>query len=111
MFTITDDHETMKILGVSELRHLICHTNLGELTLMLRKGENQYTFVLDAVPVGTEQNKELTALFFTPKMANIPQVQKDSQITVSQVVVPQKSIDTLRKAVKGKQIKPVIKKK
>lgn len=60
----TKDNKVMKLLGLTEIRHLIAHTNKGELTMMLRKGEsvNEYRFVLDAVPLEDEQNANLKEL-------------------------------------------------
>lgn len=75
--TIQSDHTIMNILKVTELRHLIAHTNLGELTLMLRKGETEYRFILDAVPVSNEQNKELLTLYFPPKII-VPTIDKET---------------------------------
>ena len=48
---IEKDQELMKILKISEIRHLICQTNKGELALQLRFGEDKYTYVLDSVPI------------------------------------------------------------
>lgn len=60
----TKDNRIMKLLGVTELRHLVAHTNHGELTLMIRLGEDEasYRYVLDAVPVSDEVNGELKEL-------------------------------------------------
>lgn len=59
------DNRIMKLLEATEVRHLIAHTNKGELTLMLRKGETakDYRFVLDSVPLEDEKNDELKELF------------------------------------------------
>lgn len=59
------DNKIMKLLGTTEVRHLIAHTSKGELTLMLRKGEpsSSYRFVLDSVPLEDEQNDELKELY------------------------------------------------
>lgn len=53
------DTQLMRILKVSEIRHLIAHTNKGDLTLMLRFGEDKYNFLLDACPMDEETNDEL----------------------------------------------------
>lgn len=55
----------MKLLGITEIRHHVALTNHGELTLMLRLGEDEtgYRYVLDAVPVSDEVNAELKELF------------------------------------------------
>lgn len=60
----TKDNKVMKLLGLNEIRHLIAHTNKGELTIMLRKDESMhdYRFVLDAVPLDDEQNSALKEL-------------------------------------------------
>lgn len=76
MDRLKKDIEIMRLLKVTELRHMLAHTNVGDLTLLIRKGESEYTFCLDAVPVDKEQNKELMALYFPPKNI-VPQVNKD----------------------------------
>lgn len=58
-----NDNEIMRALNVSELRHHFAETNKGNLTAMIRFGENHYTFVLDAVPVEAEANKQLHKLY------------------------------------------------
>jgi len=67
--TITDlqatkDNKVMKLLGLKEVRHVIMHTNRGELTLMLNKDESakDYRYVLDSVPLEYEQNDALKEL-------------------------------------------------
>lgn len=59
------DNLAMKVLKVNELRHIICSTDKGDLSLMLRKGgtERDYRFILDAVPLDEAKNKELMQLF------------------------------------------------
>lgn len=59
------DNLVMTHLKLGEIRHIICHTDKGDLCLMLRKGGTgrDYKFVLDAVPVDEEKNKELMNLF------------------------------------------------
>lgn len=58
------DNKVMKLLGLTEIRHVIAHTNKGELTLMLHKGESaqNYRYVLDAVPTDDEVNDQLKEL-------------------------------------------------
>lgn len=58
------DNKIMKLLGVTEIRHRIALTNHGELTLMLRLGEDasSYHYVLDAVPLDEDKNSELKEL-------------------------------------------------
>jgi len=60
-----EDMEVIKVLNLNEIRHIIAYTDKGDLALMIRKGETerQYHFVLDAVPVGEAENKELTKVF------------------------------------------------
>lgn len=59
------DNLAMTSLKLEEIRHVIAHTDKGDLCLMLRKGGSgrDYKFVLDAVPVEEEKNKELMSLF------------------------------------------------
>lgn len=59
------DKEIMRVLKVDELRHIIAHTDKGDLSLMIRKDQNmgEYRFVLDAVPMEDEKNKKLMSLF------------------------------------------------
>lgn len=59
------DNMIMTLLGTSEIRHIIAHTNKGELSLMLPfKGTAEdYKFILDAVPLEAKDNKELIELF------------------------------------------------
>jgi hypothetical protein len=56
-----NDNELMKMLKVGEIRHVLAHTDKGDLCLMIRKGQlmGDYRFVLDAVPVSEEVNKYL----------------------------------------------------
>lgn len=72
---IKNDNEVMNVLKVSEIRHMLAHTNVGDLTLLIRKGETEYTFCLDAVPVDREQQVELIDLYF-PKPVIVPSVNK-----------------------------------
>lgn len=59
------DNKVMTDLKLNEIRHVIAHTDKGDLCLMLRKdgAAKDYRFVLDAVPMSDEQNKELLDLF------------------------------------------------
>ncbi len=59
------DNKIMFALKVTEIRHILARTNKGELDLMLKYGgtENNYTFVLDAVPFDAETNKQLMSAF------------------------------------------------
>lgn len=83
----TDD-KIIKILKVSELRHMLAHTNVGDLTVLIRKGEKEYTFCLDAVPVNKEQNKELKELYF-PNPFIVPHVNKPAMAAIA--IVEEKS--------------------
>lgn len=59
------DNRLMKLAKVDEIRHVLAHTNKGDLCLMLKKGEteHEYRFVLDAVPFETNVNRELLEIF------------------------------------------------
>lgn len=59
------DNQLMKLLKVSEIRHVICHTDKGDFCLTLVKGgaAKDYRFVLDAVPVEPKENKVLMGIF------------------------------------------------
>jgi|SRR6185312_8999564 len=59
MKTAKQDNEIMKILKVSEISRIICDTNMGTLKLRIRKGETNYQFLLDAVELPKDMNKEL----------------------------------------------------
>lgn len=86
VMTIKQDHKIMEILGVNEIRHLIAHTSKGELTFMLRQGGTEYQFVLDAVPVEKNANKELTDILFPQKQIEIPQVNKEPVIVMDSIL-------------------------
>lgn len=59
------DNKIMSLTKVNELRHIIAHTDKGDLCLLLKKGESErdYRFILDAVPYEDKENKELLELF------------------------------------------------
>lgn len=59
------DQAIMRIANVQEIRHVIAHTNKGDLCLMLCKGQSEkdYRFVLDAVPYDDQTNKDLMQMF------------------------------------------------
>lgn len=59
------DNQIMRLMKVETLSHVIATTNKGTLTLSLSKGgtENDYRFILDAVPYDDKTNKELLTLF------------------------------------------------
>ena len=57
----------MSILKVTEVSRYICNTNMGTLWLKLRKGTSEYIFVLDAVELDKNTNKELMQLLYPIK--------------------------------------------
>lgn len=59
------DNLIMRALKLSEISHTIAKTNKGDLNLKLtyEGTENDYKFVLDAVPLEEKSNKELLSLF------------------------------------------------
>lgn len=59
------DNAIMRITKVSEIRHVLAHTDKGDLCLMLPfKGtEYDYRFVLDSVPYDDKTNKKLLENF------------------------------------------------
>jgi hypothetical protein len=65
---IKNDVEIMKLLKITEIRHVLAHTNMGELCICLRKDEDKYFFTLDAVEVDKEVNEGLMKIFFPPKI-------------------------------------------
>lgn len=59
---IKKDTELMRILKVSELRHLIATTDKGQLFKVLRFGEDAYHYTLDAVPLDSEKTEAIIKL-------------------------------------------------
>jgi hypothetical protein len=59
------DNTIMSALKVSEIKHVIAHTDKGDLCLNLRfEGKDKdYKFTLDAVPFDDKDNKQLIGLF------------------------------------------------
>lgn len=59
------DNAIMKSLKISEIRHVVAFTSKGDLAIMLNFGEHEdmYQFVLDAVPVEKDINKQLLKLY------------------------------------------------
>ena len=80
-FNQKQDNKVMEILGTKEIRHAILSTDKGDLSLLIRKGETSYTFVLDAVPVSKETNTELMELLFPTPQPNIPTVNKSMDLS------------------------------
>lgn len=65
MFNSQRDNTIMSIAKVNQLRHVLAHTDKGDLTVGLNKGQTdlEYAFFLDAVPMSKEQNKDLITIF------------------------------------------------
>lgn len=57
------DNKIIEILKVTQIRHPLGWTDKGEFSLLLRKGEKEYTFMVDAIPVDAEQGKKLKKYF------------------------------------------------
>lgn len=64
MKTAKADAEIMSILKVNEISRVICDTNMGTLKLRIRKGETEYKFILDAVELPKDMNKELMEVIY-----------------------------------------------
>lgn len=62
MHNIETDTAIMKVLKVSQLRHPLCITDKGELSILLRYGETEYRFMLDSVPCEDDVNAQLFKL-------------------------------------------------
>src|SRR4051812_48294758 len=71
MKTKKQDFALMQILEVHEINRIICETNMGVLKLRIRKGEQDYKFVLDSVELPKEVSNEIYELLYAPE---IPQV-------------------------------------
>jgi len=71
MKTYQQDHKVMELLNLKEISRVICDTNMGTLKLRIRKGEKEYQFVLDAVELDKNTNKELFELLYPPPVADI----------------------------------------
>lgn len=52
---IEKDKELINALGVDSISHHIVKTSKGDLTLLLRKNENNYVVTLDTVPLTQDQ--------------------------------------------------------
>ncbi len=55
--------KTIKILKLSDASLFIAKTNKGDLTFKMEKDNPEGFFMLDAVPLDKQDNKELKALF------------------------------------------------
>lgn len=74
------DNLVMRCLDIHTINRVICNTDKGVLCLQIRKGETNYNFVLDAVPVSKEQNKELFDILFSNTATEKPQ-QVNKEVT------------------------------
>ena len=61
---IKRDQEIMRKLKVSSMAYLILRTNMGDVHLNLRSGEDHYFLSLDSVPMEKEKEVELMAILF-----------------------------------------------
>ena len=57
------ENSIMKILKVHEIRIPLYKTPLGDLELKRNKDEDNYVFMLDAVELDKERQKELSKLY------------------------------------------------
>lgn len=64
-FDARRDNKIMTLTKVNEIRHVLAHTDRGDLTVGLAKGltDLEYRFYLDAVPFSVENNKQLLDIF------------------------------------------------
>lgn len=53
----------MEILKVGQVIHPVCWTDKGNLGILIRKGEKEYRFMLDSVPMDDETDRKLNKLF------------------------------------------------
>ena len=53
------DKEIIRLLKVEYIAHPIVNTSKGLLSKVLRKNEDHYHYVLDAVPLSEELNKQI----------------------------------------------------
>lgn len=56
------DKKLIQMFGLDHISHLIRNTSKGPLSLLLRKESEEYEYILDAVPVGKDEAKELKKL-------------------------------------------------
>lgn len=61
---IKRDQEIMRKLKVSSMAYLVLRTNMGDVHLNLRAGEDRYFISLDSVPMEKEKEEELMAILF-----------------------------------------------
>ncbi len=93
------DDQVIKLLGIQEIRRIICDTEKGTLRLVIRKGETKYFLTLDAVPLDKEKNDALMAVLFPVKEMEVPGVNKGSVVLAPDEVpvVKKVLIEALRK--------------
>jgi len=103
MKTIKQDQALMQILKVHEINRIICETNMGVLKLQLLKGQTEYKFLLDSVPLPKELHKEVYELLYAPEIPQVfynsaPNLTKEqaeklaSMVDDTEVIMPYKSI-------------------
>lgn len=100
MKTKQQDHKLMDMLKVKEISRIICDTDMGPLRLKIRKGEENYYFVLDAVELPKEINKELFELLYPVKTETISLV--GLSLAVEEL---KKEVETKFSALKEKKVK------
>lgn len=100
MKTKQQDHKLMDILKVKEISRLICETDMGPLRLKIRKGEENYYFVLDAVELPKEINKELFELLYPVKTETVSLV--GLSLAIEEL---KKEVGTKFSALKEKKVK------
>jgi hypothetical protein len=63
MNQIDKDQITMSILQVNEIRHVLFKTERGYFMAKIRKGESGYTYSLDGIPVGKDEQEALSKMY------------------------------------------------
>jgi len=69
------DQEIMKKLKVSSLAYILLRTNMGDVHLNLRFGEDHYFLSLDSVPMEKEKQDELMAILFPEPIHEVPKLE------------------------------------
>lgn len=100
MKTKQQDHKLMDMLKVKEISRIICDTDMGPLRLKIRKGEENYYFVLDAVELPKEINKELFELLYPVKTETVSLV--GLSLAIEEL---KKEVGTKFSALKEKKVK------
>jgi hypothetical protein len=57
------DNLIMEVIKVKELNRIVAKTDKGNLTMKIEKGETDYKFFLDSIPLNKEKNANLLDLF------------------------------------------------